>query len=206
MTTTTVNGKTSLTRRQTEIYEYLKDCIVNRGFGPTVREIGDHFQIKSPNGVMCHLKALEKKGLISRQSNMSRAIGLAQPSSRSASVAFIGTAVSGGPIQAAISSDDQVEFDGLFEGPNKGCIVVKGAAFESLGISDGDLIIIQRNANGKEGALVAALDDRHSVTICRIEGEGRQPVPAVDGAYPAPTRQILGIIIAVIRNFDSVEE
>lgn len=200
------NGKMALTKRQSEIYDYLRECILSRGFGPTVREIGDHFEIKSPNGVMCHLKALEKKGLISRQSNMSRAIGLAQPSSRGASVSFIGTAVSGRPIQAAISSDDQVDFDYLFGGTEKGCIAVRGTAFESLGISDGDSIIVQRNANGKEGALVAALDDRHSVTFCRIEGEGRQPVPAIEGAYPAPMRQILGIVIAVVRSFDAIEE
>ena len=69
--------KTSLTKRQREIYEFLRDKITNRGYGPTVREIGLHFDIRSPNGVMCHLKALERKGLISREQNMSRAIQLA---------------------------------------------------------------------------------------------------------------------------------
>ena len=64
--------KISLTRRQREIYEFLRDKIINRGYGPTVREIGQHFDIRSPNGVMCHLKALERKGLISREQNMSR--------------------------------------------------------------------------------------------------------------------------------------
>ena len=51
---------------------------VNRGYGPTVREIGDKFRISSPNGVMCHLKALEKKGLITREPNMSRAIQITE--------------------------------------------------------------------------------------------------------------------------------
>ena len=51
-----------LTRRQRAIYEFIRDKIVNRGYGPTVREIGARFRISSPNGVMCHLKALEKKG------------------------------------------------------------------------------------------------------------------------------------------------
>ena len=67
-----------LTDRQKEIYEFMKDKIVNRGYGPTVREIGTHFDIRSPNGVMCHLKALEKKGLITRESHMSRAIQLTE--------------------------------------------------------------------------------------------------------------------------------
>src|SRR5262245_26140116 len=54
---------TQLTSRQKEVFEFVRDLITNRGYGPTVREIGDKFGISSPNGVMCHLKALEKKGL-----------------------------------------------------------------------------------------------------------------------------------------------
>lgn len=55
-----------LTPRQSEIYQYLRERILNDFRSPTVRQIGDHFGIKSPNGVVCHLKALEKKGLIER--------------------------------------------------------------------------------------------------------------------------------------------
>lgn len=58
------------------IYEFIRDKIRSRGFGPTVREIGTAFKIRSPNGVVCHLKALERKGYITRGRNMSRAIEL----------------------------------------------------------------------------------------------------------------------------------
>ena len=51
-----------LTKRQRIVFDFIRDKIQNRGYGPTVREIGEQFHIKSPNGVMCHLKALEKKG------------------------------------------------------------------------------------------------------------------------------------------------
>ena len=79
--------KTSnLTPRQREIYEFVKDNIMNRGYGPTVREIGEEFDIKSPNGVMCHLKALEKKGLITRKPNLSRAIQLSDKPQRKTAV------------------------------------------------------------------------------------------------------------------------
>ena len=50
-----------LTLRQREVYDFISEKIHDRGYGPTVREIGDHFEIRSPNGVVCHLKALEKK-------------------------------------------------------------------------------------------------------------------------------------------------
>ena len=65
-----------LTERQRDIYEFIRGKIESRGYGPTVREIGTAFDIKSPNGVMCHLKALEKKGLIIREGFSARAIQL----------------------------------------------------------------------------------------------------------------------------------
>ena len=54
----------TLTSRQAAVFEFIKERVQTRGYGPTVREIGEHFGIASPNGVMCHLKALEKKDLI----------------------------------------------------------------------------------------------------------------------------------------------
>ncbi len=51
----------ALTPRQREIYNFIRGKIQGRGYGPTVREIGLHFEIKSPNGVMCHLKAFRRR-------------------------------------------------------------------------------------------------------------------------------------------------
>lgn len=65
-----------LTERQRSIYDFIEGLINERGYGPTVREIGNAHNITSPNGVVCHLKAIEKKGLINRESHMSRAIEL----------------------------------------------------------------------------------------------------------------------------------
>jgi repressor LexA len=65
-----------LTTRQQELLDFIREKIDGRGYGPTVREIGEKFGIRSPNGVMCHLKALEKKGVITREPNRSRAIQL----------------------------------------------------------------------------------------------------------------------------------
>src|SRR5579863_9307063 len=94
----------SLTARQREIYEFLKEKIVKRGYGPTVREIGSEFGIRSPNGVMCHLKALEKKGLITRESHMSRAIQLAEPLSKMA-LPLAGRVAAGSPLMALEQND-----------------------------------------------------------------------------------------------------
>src|SRR5690606_9425833 len=70
--------KRPLTHQQQTVYNMIRERITSRGYGPTVREIGEHMNIKSPNGVMCHLRALERKGMIVRASNKSRAIELTE--------------------------------------------------------------------------------------------------------------------------------
>lgn len=193
--------KPSLTRRQREIYEFLRDKIINRGYGPTVREIGLHFNIRSPNGVMCHLKALERKGLISREQNMSRAIQLSDAPQNRLSVSMIGTAVFGRPVQPTLSSDENVSFSSVFEGNDICCLKVEGPAFAALNISDGDYLILNREAPIQAGSMVAALDDRHSVVICTVQDGSHHLVPAIPGAYSSVTRQVLGVITGVVRKF-----
>jgi SOS-response transcriptional repressor LexA len=78
-----VNGVTPiLTGRQSEIFEFIKSFLTTNGMPPTVRDIGHTFKIRSPNGVLCHLKALEKKGVIERSSRISRGIRVVGGQSR----------------------------------------------------------------------------------------------------------------------------
>src|SRR5438874_6077074 len=90
----------TLTERQREIYEFIRDRIESRGYGPTVREIGLGFKIKSPNGVMCHLKALEKKGLIIRQEFSARAIQLVDHHPAGSGLPMLGLVAAGSPVEA----------------------------------------------------------------------------------------------------------
>src|SRR5438477_3183816 len=106
----------SLTERQREIYEFIREKIESRGYGPTVREIGQGFRIKSPNGVMCHLKALEKKGLIIREGFSARAIQLVDFRPRSSSLPFLGLVAAGAPTEA-VHQNEELQFDEVFGGP-----------------------------------------------------------------------------------------
>src|SRR5205085_6526724 len=99
----------SLTERQREIYDFIRSKIESRGYGPTVREIGLGFDIKSPNGVMCHLKALEKKGLIIREGFSARAIQLVDHRPPSAGLPLLGAVAAGTPTQA-VEQSDRLEF------------------------------------------------------------------------------------------------
>src|ERR1700732_2709705 len=94
-----------LTERQREIYDFIRDKIEIRGYGPTVREIGSAFDIKSPNGVMCHLKALEKKGLIKREGLAPPAIHLIDHPPPGARLPMYGLVAAGAPTQAVAQED-----------------------------------------------------------------------------------------------------
>src|ERR1700758_5310636 len=96
-----------LTEKQKRIYEFIQDKIDSRGYGPTVREIGLAFGIKSPNGVMCHLKALEKKGLIIREGFSARAIQLVDHHRASAGLPLLGRVAAGSPM-TAIPQDERL--------------------------------------------------------------------------------------------------
>src|SRR5258708_10305607 len=107
----------TLTERQREIYDFIRSKIETRGYGPTVREIGAGFGIKSPNGVMCHMKALEKKGLIIREGFSARAIQLVDHHPPGSMMPLLGQVTPGTPTQA-VDLQDRLDFHELLLGPN----------------------------------------------------------------------------------------
>src|SRR5205823_6594505 len=132
------------TERQREIYDFIRNKIESRGYGPTVREIGLNFDIKSPNGVMCHLKALEKKGLIKRETFSARAIQLLDYHPyEHVSLPLRGLVAAGTPNEA-IEQDERLEFSDLFCGPNRFALQVRGQSMIEDHIADGDYVVIQK--------------------------------------------------------------
>ncbi len=194
----------NLTPRQREIYEFLKDKIINRGYGPTVREIGSHFGIRSPNGVMCHLKALEKKGLITRESHMSRAIQLSERPSRSMSLPLAGQIAAGSPVLAE-EQDEQVDFSQLFESSDQFCLRVKGDSMIEDHIANGDLVVVRKQNTCRDGDIVVALVDGHEATLKRFYREPNRIrlEPANSTMQPIYSDQVevLGVVGCVIRQY-----
>ena len=94
-----------LTKRQREIYDYLKDHIRSRGYAPSIVEIGKQFHLSSPATVHKHLTHLEEKGLIRKQQNLSRAIEIIPESGNTLSYHVLGEIAAGKPIEAL----DQLE-------------------------------------------------------------------------------------------------
>src|SRR6185436_3299204 len=130
-----------LTSRQREVFDFIREKITGRGYGPTVREIGDNFSISSPNGVMCHLKALEKKGLITREPNMSRAIQLASEPVEEKGLPLAGR-IAAGVLHEAIEQDERVDFDAMFSQKSMFALKVAGDSMIDAQIADGDYVVI----------------------------------------------------------------
>lgn len=200
-----MSDQPKLTKRQQEIYEFIKDRIVNRGYGPTVREIGTEFGIKSPNGVMCHLKALEKKGLITREQNMSRAIQLTESIHRGkASLPLAGQIAAGSPT-LAVEELEEIDFSDLFSDDDHFCLKVRGESMIEDHIADGDFAVIRKQPSAQQGQIVAALVDGDDATLKRFYQEhGRyrlEPANSTMSPIYSDRVEILGVLVGVIREY-----
>jgi len=193
-----------LTERQKQIYQFIKSKIEMRGYGPTVREIGEGFDIKSPNGVMCHLKALEKKGLIKREGFSARAIQLVDHRPPSQGLPLLGKVAAGTPVQA-VESEDRLDIEGLFQGPGHFALKVRGQSMIEDHIDDGDYVIIreQNEASNGERVVVMIGDE---VTLKKFYREpNRIRLEPANGAmapiYVDSTEdaRILGVLVGVLR-------
>ncbi|MCC6418374.1 MAG: transcriptional repressor LexA [Gemmataceae bacterium] len=192
-----------LTQRQREIYDFIKGKIEQRGYGPTVREIGKAFGIQSPNGVMCHLKALEKKGLIIREGFSARAIQLVDHRPPSHGLPMLGLVAAGSPTEA-VEQHDRLELDDLFGRPNLFALKVRGTSMIEDHIDDGDFVVIRKQEMAQNGERVVAMID-DEVTLKRYYDDtdhirlepangAMQPIVVPKGAA-----QVLGVLVGVIR-------
>jgi repressor LexA len=193
-----------LTQRQREIYDFIRDKIENRGYGPTVREIGAAFDIRSPNGVMCHLKALEKKGLIIREGFSARAIQLVDYKLGSVGLPLLGNVAAGKPIFAA-EQKERLEFKELFGGDDQYALKVRGESMVEDHIEDGDFVVIKKQETAHNGERVVAMVDGE-VTLKkfykernRIRLEPANDTMAPIYVTPESEIQILGVLVGVVR-------
>ncbi len=193
----------TLTDRQREVYEFIRDKIKNRGYGPTVREIGDHFHIKSPNGVMCHLKAMEKKGMITREPNMSRAIQLSNEPVEERGLPMTGR-IAAGVLHEAIEQDERLDLEAMFSHKkNMFALRVSGDSMIEAQIADGDFVIVRKQRTARDGQIVVAQTDEGEATLKRwyLEKNRIRLEPANSTMKPIYVKnaRILGVVVGVVR-------
>lgn len=193
-----------LTPRQQAVYDFIREKIHSRGYGPTVREIGQHFSINSPNGVMCHLKALEKKGLISREANMSRAIQLLGEPAHMQGLPLAGR-VAAGVLHEAVEQEERVDFSTMFDPTDDNLFVleVHGDSMIEDQIAEGDYVVVRRQKTAEKGQIVVAQTDDGEATLKRWYPEKNRirlepSNPSMKPIY-VKNAQVLGVVVGVVR-------
>ncbi|MEX1040265.1 MAG: transcriptional repressor LexA [Pirellulaceae bacterium] len=193
-----------LTRRQSEVFGFIRDKIQNRGYGPTVREIGEHFEISSPNGVMCHLKALERKGLISREKNMSRAIQLCSPNDDDGGLPLAGR-IAAGALHEAIETLERIDFGRMFDRHDQFVLEVTGDSMTEAHIDDGDYVVVRKQDHANAGDIVVAETDDGEATLKYWFPEKNRIrlQPANSSMEPIYVRnaKVRGVVVGVVRKF-----
>ncbi|MBR3210097.1 MAG: transcriptional repressor LexA [Bacilli bacterium] len=162
-----------LTKRQNEVLNYVKSYIVSHGYPPTVREIGKALEISSPATIHAHLKNLANKGFIKKDGSKNRAIELlvknefAQTNDLVTEVPLLGKITAGSPIEAIEMPDEFFALPSylLPKGKEVFTLKVEGTSMINAGILDGDIVIVERRSNARNGEIVVAMTDENEVTL-----------------------------------------
>ena len=204
-----------LTARQQEIWQFLVEYTDGHGYPPTVREIGEAVGLASPSTVHAHLANLERAGLLKRDPTKPRAIELRREPKAPAvaesdvhKLPLVGEVAAGGPLLAEENIEDYLAVpEPLSRGGEEFLLRVKGDSMINAGILDGDIAVVQRQQDARDGDIVVALagDDESAdeATMKRFfKEDGRirlQPEnEALEPIYAAHI-QILGKVIGVFR-------
>jgi repressor LexA len=201
-----------LTERQQAVFDFIVHFRRDHGCSPSIPEIQKHFQIRSPNGVVGHLQALEAKGYIKRSDRGSRQIDLAGSHSETpvASLPIYGYIPAGYAEAVEARTDSFVSVDEATLGfrPKKGAFAlrVRGDSMKDASILDGDLVIVEPAANPRENQIVAALIDGESTLkrLVRVRGEWflKAENPAYPELRPRADLGIQGVVRTVIRRMN----
>ena len=207
-----------VTKRQKAVLDCIEECIREKGYGPTVREVCQSLGLSSPSTVHVHLKALEDKGLIKRDPLKSRSIALTYPLGDAEStsnvikpsfnkvvnVPLVGNVAAGSPILAEECIEDYLTFDTEGRTGEHFALKVRGESMRNAGILPGDLVVVHQQQSVRNGDIVVALfEDEATVKTYRNkdghvwlmpENEDYEPI---DGEGCA----ILGKVVAVVRRY-----
>ena len=169
-----------LTRRQREIYGFIQDFIRNRGYAPSIAEIGTHFKLTSPATVHKHLQNLSQKGLIKRSWNRSRAIELVpgadtvgKEAGAPVELPLRGIIAAGIPLEA-VQDNETIPLPWSSSDNNLYVLKVKGNSMVEDHIQDGDYVIVEQRETAHNGETVVALLDGESATLKRFYREGNR--------------------------------
>ena len=203
------NMGNQLTKRQREILDFITEFIEEQGYSPSIREIGEHFQLSSPATIHSHLENLKSKGFLKNSFNEARSIELTETNinwARALELPLAGLITAGEPIEAIEEKETiAVPTDFVSDKINSYVLKVKGESMIEEGILDGDYVIVERNPSPKNGDVVVALLNNAYATLKKFYREANrirlQPANATMKPIYSKDPLIQGIVKGVIRKF-----
>ncbi len=204
--------KPALTKKQEAIYNFIHKHIEMQGFPPAIRDICTEFGISSPNGVMCHLKALESKGYINRvqkhknqQRAQARGITIPGVSAGGFSLPMVGIVAAGKAIES-VEDDQRLEMRELFGSDDLFVVKVRGTSMIEGHIADGDFVVIRKCETCENGEKVVAMVEK-SMTLKKYYKKKNEiqlhPMNStMEPIVVDPSKEdirILGVLTGVIR-------
>ena len=196
-----------LTKRQQEIFEFIKRYSARHGYPPTVRDTGKAIGLTSPSTVHAHLTNLEKVGLLRRDPSRPRALELLVDTARKAvapsGVPVVGRVSAGAPVLAEENIEDYVKVPDIAGGRDGEFVLqVHGESMKDAGILDGDHVIVQKQETARNGEIVVArIGDEATVKRFFKDKDHIRLQPENSAMKPIRTREaeILGRVVGVCR-------
>jgi repressor LexA len=197
-----------LTKRQKEIFEYIRRYASKHGYPPTVREIGKAVGLTSSSTVHAHLANLEKIGLLRRDPTKPRAIELlldkAKKAIRGPGLPVVGRVAAGTPILAEENIEEYVEVPDSIGGEDGNYVLrVQGDSMRDAGILDGDSVVVKPSDDADNGEIVVALLETEATVKRFYREKDRVRLQPENEAYkPIRTRdaELLGRVVGVFRS------
>ncbi|HEX6221738.1 MAG TPA: transcriptional repressor LexA [Acidimicrobiia bacterium] len=205
-----------LTERQQQVLDHIKRTVEDRGYPPSVREIGDAVGLSSPSSVHAQLNSLVEAGMIRKDPSKPRAIMItdqtqaATPSvsdRHTRDVPVLGRIAAGTPILAAEHVDDVMTLptDLVGDGPVF-LLEVKGDSMIDAGIHEGDLVAIHKQPDARDGEIVAVLVDGEEATVKRLQRKDGNVLlhsenPAYEPMVFTEGVELIGKVVSVLRRY-----
>jgi repressor LexA len=197
-----------LTKRQKEIFDFIRRYASKYGYPPTVREIGKAVGLHSSSTVHAHLANLEKVGLLRRDPTKPRAIELlvdrAKRVVRRPGLPLVGQVAAGAPVLAEENIDEYLDVPAIVGGDSGDYVLrVKGDSMKDAGILEGDYVVVRQADEARDGEIVVALiEDEATVKRFYREKDRIRLQPANKAYKPIRTRdaKVLGRVVGVFRS------
>ena len=195
---------TTISAIQRRILEVIRQSNRERGYPPSVREIGALVGLGSTSSVAHHLKALERHGLLRRDASGSRAVDVRGPDREAAvTVPLLGAIAAGVPIPAEESVEDELTLPLALVGHGTlFALKVRGDSMIDAAICDGDVVVVRRQAVADNGDIVAAMIEGEATVKVFRSRDGHVELVPRNPAYdviPGDAAVILGKIVSVLR-------